>query len=310
MNHPASAVVQSTAARSRREPRPVSGISLVMATLGRVEEVRQSVDALIGQTCRSFELIVVDQNPDDRLVPVLKRAIDAGIAVRHLRQSTPGLCLARNAGLAVASMDIVAFPDDDCWYEPDTLERVIDCMSGTGAPDGLLIRWAEQDPQGHPAHALSASRWWAFREVPASSISQFLRRELVQSLGGFDTELGLNGLFGGAEETDLMFRVLGSGAVVHYSPEPLVHHPVHAAVHGGLIAPDWRSACRAARKRSRGTGALYAKHRVSAYVVLRGFVSPLLRPLWRMQGWGTVAQGICTAFGRVEGYCRWRFKAA
>lgn len=281
----------------------MNGVSLVMATLGRVDEVAQAVDALLAQTTRRFELIVVDQNPDDRLLPVLARARGAGMAVLHLRQQEANQCAARNAGLARASMDLVAFPDDDCWYEPETLERVIEAMSADGAPDGLLIRWVEQDPRGgRPERVLDARRWRSFREVHASAITQFFRTELIRSLGGFDPDLGLHAWFGGAEETDLMFRVLGSGAVVRYSPHPLVHHPFHTV----LIAPDWRSACRKARKRSRGTGALYAKHRLSPFVIVRGFVSPLLRPLWRLQGWGTVAQGLYTALGRVEGFWRWR----
>jgi glycosyltransferase involved in cell wall biosynthesis len=282
----------------------VNGVSLVMATLGRVDEIRRGVDALLKQTSRRFELIVVDQNPDDRLVPVLERARIAGMAVLHVRQAEPNQCLARNAGLALARMDLVAFPDDDCWYEPETIERVVDRMSAEDAPDGLLVRWIEQDPRGAPEHVLDWRKWRSFREVHASAITQFFRRELIQSIGGFDPDLGLHSWFGGGEETDLMFRVLASGAVIRYSPMPLVHHPVHHR----LIAPDWRSACRKSRSRSRGTGALYAKHRLSGLVILRGFVSPLLRPLWRRQGWATVAQGIFTTLGRIEGFWRWRWR--
>jgi len=281
-----------------------TGISLVMATLGRVDEVARAVEALLKQTSDRFELIVVDQNPDDRLVPVLARATAQGMAVRHVRQAEPNQCTARNAGLALASMAFVAFPDDDCWYEPQTIERVLDRMTAPEAPDGLLIRWVEQDPRGAPEHIVELRKWREFRAVHASAISQFFRRELIQSLGGFDPAFGLHAWFGGAEETDLMFRVLESGAVVRYVPDPLVHHHVHTR----LIGADWRSACRSARKRSRGTGALYAKHRLSPFVILRGFASPLLKSLWRRQGWDIVAQGAWTTFGRMEGFCRWRWK--
>lgn len=285
----------------------MSGVSLVMATIGRADEVARAVDALVAQTTRRFELIVVDQNGDDRLVPILEGARARGLSILHLRQSQANQCAARNAGLAVASMDYVAFPDDDCWYEPQTLERVIDIFSGDDTLDGLLIRWVEQDPRGgRPERVIDARRWRRFREIHASAITQFFRCDLIRSLGGFDPDLGLHAWFGGAEETDLMFRVLASGAVVRYSPRPLVHHPFHTV----LIAPDWRSACEKARKRSRGTGALYAKHRLSPFVILRGFVSPLLRPLWRRQGWGTIAQGIYTALGRVEGFWRWRTRSS
>ena len=64
-------------------------ISLVLATVGRTEELTNLLRSLAGQTCQSFELIVVDQNSDDRLVPILQGA-QCGVGIKHLR-SLPGL---------------------------------------------------------------------------------------------------------------------------------------------------------------------------------------------------------------------------
>lgn len=279
----------------------MNGVSLVMATLGRVAEVQRFVECLSVQTCRNFELIVVDQNPDDRLVPVLEKVLDMGITLRHIRQIEPNQCLARNVGLANASMDLVAFPDDDCWYEPNTLELVLGRMSQADAPSGLLIRWIEQDPYGQPARTLDNLKWRAFREVDASMITQFFRRELFESVGGFDSSLGLHSWYGGAEETDLMFRILASGVTVVYMQEALVHH----AFYSGPSTENWRLVCKRARSRARGTGALYAKHRLSFYVILRGFVAPIVRPLLRAQRFKSLAQGFFTVLGRVEGFLCW-----
>ena len=44
--------------------------SLIMATLGRTDEPRRFLDSLESQTFRDFELILADQNDDDRIAPM------------------------------------------------------------------------------------------------------------------------------------------------------------------------------------------------------------------------------------------------
>lgn len=278
-----------------------SGISLVMATIGRVKEVERFVACLALQTSRNFELIVVDQNPDDRLVPVLEKARASGITLQHVRQEEPNQCNARNAGLAIASMELVAFPDDDCWYEPNTIELVVQRMAAHDSPSGLVVRWAEQDPVGLPPRKLELKKSRAFREITVSMITQFYRRSILEHVGGFDPALGLHSWYGAGEEIDLMFRMLTRDATVVYLPGALVHHAFSSGPGPGPL----KLVCKSARSRARGTGALYAKHRLSAYVILRGFTAPIFRPLLRGGGWKELAKGFAVALGRIEGYTRW-----
>jgi len=46
--------------------------SILLATCGRTQELHQFFASLIAQTCRDFQVIVIDQNPDDRLVKELE----------------------------------------------------------------------------------------------------------------------------------------------------------------------------------------------------------------------------------------------
>src|SRR2546427_827401 len=96
--------------------------SLVQATLGRTGELARFLRELDQQTYRSFELIVVDQNPDQRLAPILA-PYESRFPVFHVR-SEKGLSRARNVGMRQIGGDVVAFPDDDCWYPPHLLEWV------------------------------------------------------------------------------------------------------------------------------------------------------------------------------------------
>lgn len=272
--------------------------SLVMATLGRTAEIDRCVDSLAAQTRRDFELIVVDQNPDDRLVPVVARARALGLECRHLRQREPNLCLARNAGIDHATGDIVAFPDDDCWYEADVVGKVLDRFERQIELDGLVIRWFEAgDP---PAGRLCFSDFARFREPPASSITLFFRTGRLRAAGGFDTALGLHSWYGAGEETDLMLHLLREGAVMEFDPASLVHHAM--ATPSSL--PPAKMFARA-RKRARGTGALYARHPLPAWVIARGLLSPWLRVLAHLTNRSVVAQKLGLGLGRFEGFVGW-----
>lgn len=273
--------------------------SLVMATLGRVAEIDHCVDSLAAQTRRDFELIVVDQNPDDRLVPVLARARALGLDCHHLRQQEPNLCLARNTGIENASGDVVAFPDDDCWYEPDVVEQVLIRFEQQTELDGLVIRWAETG-NAQAAQQLSFERFARFRGAPASSITLFFRRDCLRDMGGFDSALGLHSWYGASEETDLVLRMLSAGHVIRYVPEIRVHHALNALQ---KLPPD--QMFRRARRRARGTGALYVRHKLPAWVIVRGLVGPLWRAIRNISNPSRAAHELGLSLGILEGYVGW-----
>lgn len=276
--------------------------SLILATVGRTDQLGALLDTLARQTDRDFELIVVDQNPDDRLVPWLDRARAAGIRLEHLKAPKLGLAFARNIGLEAATGRFLAFPDDDCWYDDDVLEQVRSAVPTGTEYDGVVGRWVEEDPQAlRPAQMLSFDAWHRMRGGDASSICLFLSRELVDRLGRFDARLGVGCWYGAGEETDLVIRALAAGASIAFRPSVAVHHRLPAPP-PRLDVAVWREA----RRRARGTGALYCKHRMSPWVVVRGLASPIVKGIFSRRPHVALAHGAFVSVGRLEGLVRWR----
>lgn len=280
-------------------------VSLILATVGRTDELGRLFDSLAAQTFVRFEVIVVDQNSDDRLLPHLDRARYLGVTVRHLKHNPPNLANARNAGIEAARGKWIGFPDDDCWYAPRLLERVVARFSRSDKPSGVIVRWVEQDEQPASAADLSWERSRAFRDIPVSSITLFCRRDLFKTIGGFDGRLGVGQWFGAGEETDLALRALRAGARITYEPLGEVHHAVNAEKPRADTAT-----CTAVRHRARGTGALYAKHRLPGWVILRGLAAPMLRPLLKGSFGAELILGYATLRGRLDGFIAWRRKHA
>jgi glycosyltransferase involved in cell wall biosynthesis len=276
-------------------------ISLILATVGRTDELDRMFASLAAQTWRDFEVVVVDQNTDDRLVAHVERACSLGMTVRHLRHYPPNLAAARNIGVEAAHGSWVGFPDDDCWYDPQLLERVMARAAQPDKPQGVIVRWVEQAEQPAIAANLTWQRSSAFRDVPVSSITLFCTRALCLQIGGFDARLGVGQWFGAGEETDFALRALRTGAHFTYEPSAEVHHAVAPAK--PIATPQ---ACQAMRHRARGTGALYAKHKLPVWVVLRGLIAPVLRPVLKGSFGADLRLGIAVVLGRIDGLLGWR----
>jgi GT2 family glycosyltransferase len=276
--------------------------SLVLATYGRCDELSRALQSLSVQTYKEFEILIVDQNPDDRLCAVIEQAKINGLSVQHLRQEKPNLSEARNFGIRQAKGEVIGFPDDDCWYEPDTLAEIAKHFSNDPLCDGAIACWVEQSKdaplQPNPP-LLSLGAWRQFRGGDASSISLFFRKNMLSKLNGFDVRFGVGQWFGAGEETDLVLHALSDGAHLARCPQARVHHHLSSAV-----THSWLSCGRAARNRARGTGGLYAKHHISVWIILRGLLAPIGRPLLRGNLKAAFVGGF-TVMGRIEGLLWW-----
>jgi glycosyltransferase involved in cell wall biosynthesis len=198
-----------------------------MGTLGD-QKIDRFLRHLVRQNeTQGVELIVVDQNDHDHVKQVLKTYKNQ-LKIKHLR-ADPGLSHARNVGLNHVTGDLVAFPDDDCWYPEGLLERVKCFFDQNPEWHGLTGRSLDAD--GAP----SSGRWdrtsgplrkgnvW----TRAISYTIFLRRKVVSSVGEFDERLGVGAgtPWGSGEETDYLLRSLREGWKLWYDPEIVVHHP-------------------------------------------------------------------------------------
>ena len=244
--------------------------SLIMATHGRTKELEQFLSALNLQTHTNFELIVVDQNPDERLRPLLA-PYENRFEVLHIR-SKKGLSRARNVGLEDVSGDVVAFPDDDCRYSPDLLEKVANFLTEHPEIDGLCGRSTDGDGRssnmGFDSGSGFINRFNVWRR--AISYTIFLRVEFTRKTG-FDEQLGLGAgtMWAAAEETDYLLRVLDQGASLYYDHGLLVTHPQPT---------EWRdtnSMRRRAYYYGCGMGRVLRNHHYPLTFVLRTLYFPL-----------------------------------
>jgi glycosyltransferase involved in cell wall biosynthesis len=161
----------------------------------------------------NLEVIVVDDGSTDETPDRLaERAADERLRViRH--EQARGVAAARNAAVAIAQGDWLAFLDDDDLWAPDKLRLQLEAASAHDT-SFVYTRAVEVDEHLRPLAAMDSPDaatlprvLWAKNMLPTPS-AVVARTELVRRVGGFDEQLWV------LADWDLWLRLiqLGSGA--------------------------------------------------------------------------------------------------
>ncbi len=279
--------------------------SLVIATLHDDGELAYCLNSLVWQVrAPAFEVIVVDQNGDDRLLTTISQYSDR-LSLVHERVPFKGAARARNLGAQLANGEWVGFPDDDCQLLPDALYAVEKVSTD---PAVQVITGQTIDENGVP----NVLRW---RQTPITftqknmfscltEATMFTRRELFLQAGGFDERFGPGAAYPAAEGIDLMNRLfpLMENGKACYSPAIKMQHP-------SKIPPWTRWAVTRFHSYAIGDGALIAKNPQPHMLNwgMRTLVSASLQ-MFSLDGWKGMAFAarIC---GLLKGFVSFRLAA-
>jgi glycosyltransferase involved in cell wall biosynthesis len=176
-----------------------------IATPRQAELLDETLGTVAGQTCRDYEVIVVDDGSP----------LDVGaITARHastvtLRQANAGSAMARNTGIDASRGRYLVFLDADDHLLPPALEAGLRCFAEHPECGFVVGRREEMTYEGEPVpwgiaampretrlyNTLLGFDWYI---IPPSSA--MFRREAVESVGGFRDPWG-------ADDLDFYLRV-------------------------------------------------------------------------------------------------------
>lgn len=251
---------------------------MITCTLGRQDKLLRLLTSLTLQDASQFELILVDQNPPGFLNAMVD-PFKSRFTIRHFH--TPkGLSLGRNAGLRVAEGDLVAFPDDDCWYRPGTVQHIIELFERDKSCSIITGRTFDSTdiPSVSPTLDFETSIERTNYLLCGNSNAIFARTNSILKIGGFDERLGVGAAtpFQSGEEADVLLKAINSKMNLMYTPKVIVHHDQVTKLDPVIYIER-------AAKYGAGFGALLKKHNFGAIVVgmriFRSLVSGLLQCL-------------------------------
>ncbi len=181
-----------SAALERLTAAPLS-VSVIVPTYNHASTVARALRSVLAQSYSPLEILVSDDGSTDETQEVLEQQFGSELRdgrIRVLRNPHRGVSAARNAGLAVARGDVVAYLDSDNEWDPDYLLLTVDALgrhpeAGT-AYAGLRV---VGDPRGDFARLAAFDREALFYGNFIDMNVFVHRRWVAEQLGGFDEEL-------------------------------------------------------------------------------------------------------------------------
>ncbi|MGM9484243.1 glycosyltransferase family 2 protein [Roseateles sp. NT4] len=214
--------------------------SIVIASYNRAELLDETLVSLHGHlNCHGLlneiQVVLIDNNSPDRTPEVMSKWQSKFPFCAHARELNQGLSYARNAGLALATGEVVVFLDDDVEVHERWLPELIQPFSNQNVAvvGGKVLAFGSAElPDWLPReYGYLVSVFDPFDTARATDkvmgANFALRASSVRTVGTFDPALGRKGakLLGG-EEVDLFDRIRRAGGEVWYTPAAVVYHKI------------------------------------------------------------------------------------
>ncbi len=241
-------------------------VTVIIPVYNCAAYIAEAVDSALSQDDVATEIIVVNDGSTDNTLDVLARFRDR---IHVIDQKNAGPPAARNAGLAAARGDYIAFLDaDDVWIQGKLAAQVrhLDQHADVGTvfthwhvwtaePDGSFARRPEIESRRVSDEIDVANSGWLYNRLlfdcELLTTTVMLRGSMVRQLGGFDLSL-FNGddydYWLRASRAGKVTKLASVGALYRILPNSVSRKPrdinfeyevvSRAASRYGLVGPD------------------------------------------------------------------------
>lgn len=223
-------------------------VTIAICTRNRAALLRDTLNSLlemnIDEDC-SFDVLVVDNNSTDDTRKVVETFLSRlrGRLTYHVERNI-GLSFARNTAISIARGNVIAFTDDDIFFDPNWLRSVLRCFAKYPSADCIAGRVVPIYGAGRPEW-LGTEPHWLFIEglygaTPFGDSERALtrddylvganmafRKRMFEQLKPFSTSMGRRGKsLLSKEETELYLRMNKAGVLSVYCPGAQVLHRI------------------------------------------------------------------------------------
>jgi glycosyltransferase involved in cell wall biosynthesis len=192
-------------------------VSVVVASYNGERFLAETLESVFAQDYDPFEVVFVDDGSSDGTAEIAR-----SFPLRYLYQENAGLPAARNAGVALATGELIAFVDDDDLWPRTKLSvqashlakhQDVGCVLGRNewiVEDGVEPPKLERDPIFHELGGIQL-------------VTMMIRRQTFDQIGGFDASYRY------AEDRDLFVRLREHGIEIAVLPDLVLYKRLHGS---------------------------------------------------------------------------------
>lgn len=191
-------------------------VSVIILTYQSAQFIRETIESVLAQTYKDYEIIVVDGRSTDGTMEILE---SYGNRIRIAVQDSKGIASARNIGILLSEGEYVAFVDSDDLWLPEKLAIQVTFLDKEPSRVGLVYSDAFLFPEddaskssylankrafqiGKPHKGKVGGQLFVENFIPASTV--VIRKSCFEKVGLFDESLML------CEDIDMWTRIAES----------------------------------------------------------------------------------------------------
>jgi glycosyltransferase involved in cell wall biosynthesis len=194
-------------------------VSVIIPVYNGERYLREAIQSVLGQDYRPLEIIVVDDGSTDRSAEIARSYAE----VRYVFQENQGVSAARNAGIAMAGGEFLAFLDADGRWTANKLSVQVGYMFNhpevqfTVAKARFFLQEGCAIPKGFRKELLEGAH------VCRTMETLMVRKGLFDRIGKLNTEFSV------AEDVEWFARASDQNVPMAIIPEVLLQKRVHDA---------------------------------------------------------------------------------
>jgi len=184
-------------------------VSVIIPVYNTEKYIEETIDSVLKQTHSNLEIIVIDDGSTDNTSQLVDAICKKESRVKLIKQKNQGVSAARNNGFTFSKGSFIAYLDADDVWETNNIETKLkkfnsDELLGLVHSDAQVINNISEKidrfHHGYEGYLLDNLLLGQKEWIPSPS-SILVKREIIESIGGFDSGLS------NAADLDFFFKV-------------------------------------------------------------------------------------------------------